>query len=202
MPYERVFFVRPKRIRVRRRIDRLLRQLVDTEAAKTVRVEIPAGLRVEADPAAFDRICANVIRNALQYGRPPITVSAGRGRGMIWLECEDVGRGVEPSFVPKLFDRFTRSAASALDGEGSGLGLANALFYARAHRGDLVYIDRPGSGACFRLVLPDTSDGAGSRGRARFAMPFWKWAALGRHSLRNRSPQIQQPHREAAFDVR
>ena len=58
-------------------------------------------------------------------------------------------------FVPELFERFTRSHASAEShGEGAGLGLAIARSYAQAQGGDLLYEPAQPHGACFRLVIP------------------------------------------------
>jgi signal transduction histidine kinase len=70
------------------------------------------------------------------------------------ISVEDRGRGVEPRFVPDLFERFSRSEGSRASATGTGLGLAIARSYARAHGGDLVYEDARPHGARFRLVLP------------------------------------------------
>ena len=63
-------------------------------------------------------------------------------------------------FVPRLFERFSRSENSMHDVAGSGLGLAIARAYARAHGGDLVYEDAVPAGARFRLVLPTSGSRA------------------------------------------
>ena len=63
------------------------------------------------------------------------------------------GDGIEPEFVPSLFDRFQRSDAARQSGTGAGLGLSIARLYARAHGGDLVYKE-DAVGTRFDLVLP------------------------------------------------
>jgi hypothetical protein len=77
-----------------------------------------------------------------------------RTRDAFRVAVEDRGRGVEPSFVPRLFERFSRSDQSRTRTVGTGLGLAIAHSYARAHDGQLVYVDARPHGARFELVLP------------------------------------------------
>jgi signal transduction histidine kinase len=83
-----------------------------------------------------------------------VIVTAERTDRHLRITVEDRGRGVEPRFVPDLFERFSRSEGSRASATGTGLGLAIARSYARAHGGDLVYEDAIPSGAKFRLVLP------------------------------------------------
>jgi signal transduction histidine kinase len=65
----------------------------------------------------------------------------------------DQGAGIDPAFVPRLFDRFQRSDSARQMGTGAGLGLSIARLYARAHGGDLVY-EPVSEGTRFDLVLP------------------------------------------------
>jgi signal transduction histidine kinase len=75
--------------------------------------------------------------------------------GGVQLIAEDCGRGVEPEFVPRLFERFARSSASdSLNYNGAGLGLSIARSYAYALGGDLIYEPVDPTGARFALVLP------------------------------------------------
>jgi signal transduction histidine kinase len=74
--------------------------------------------------------------------------------GQFRVSVEDRGSGVEPAFVPNLFERFSRSERSRGRTVGTGLGLAIARSYARAHDGDIVYEDARPHGARFELVLP------------------------------------------------
>jgi signal transduction histidine kinase len=149
----RAFRIRPAVLRVRRRVEELVVMLAG-EHAEDVDVVIQPDLEVEADPEAFDRVVANLITNALRYGRPPVRVSAGRSKLHFRLAVEDAGDGVAPEFVPRLFERFARSGESKDRPAGSGLGLSIAQSYARAHGGDIVYSDASPHGARFELVLP------------------------------------------------
>jgi signal transduction histidine kinase len=82
-----------------------------------------------------------------------VHITARQNGSHLRLSVEDNGPGIDPEFVPSLFDRFQRSDDARQSGTGAGLGLSIAQLYARAHGGDLVYEpDAPGTR--FDLVLP------------------------------------------------
>jgi signal transduction histidine kinase len=139
----------------RRRVEDVV-EMVAGERTDEVVVEVPEELEVEADPAAFDRIVSNLVVNALRHGRAPVMVAARQRDTHFRLTVEDRGRGVDASFVPRLFDRFSRSGRSEST-KGSGLGLSIAQSYAQAHGGELVYSHAEPHGARFELVLPRTA---------------------------------------------
>jgi two-component system sensor histidine kinase MtrB len=128
--------------------------MVAGDRSHHLEVEVSPELEAEVDPSAFDRIVSNLIVNALRYGSPPVSVTAEQRDRHFRLRVEDNGPGVPPEFVPRLFERFTRSDASKKETAGAGLGLAIAKSYANAHGGDLLYHDAEPHGACFELVLP------------------------------------------------
>ena len=145
--------IEPKRIPVRRRVEEIV-ALSAGDRAGEVSVEVPGDLEAIVDPDAFDRILTNLVTNALRYGRAPIHVSAERENGQLQVAVEDRGEGVPSEFVPKLFERFSRSDPSRRRAGGTGLGLAIAHSYAEAHAGELRYRDARPHGARFELVLP------------------------------------------------
>jgi signal transduction histidine kinase len=145
--------IKPQLFPVRDRVEELVGDAAGVKRAN-VRVEIDPALKAVADPAAFDRIISNLITNALRYGEPPVVVRAERAECEFRVAVEDRGPGVPPEFVPSLFERFTRSAATRERAVGTGLGLAIARSYALAHDGDLVYEPAEPRGARFKLVLP------------------------------------------------
>ncbi len=108
--------------------------------------------RLDAE-ATLDRIVSNLIVNACRYGEPPVLVSAAKEHGTLRVTVQDRGAGVPVEFVPRLFDLFARSAASAAS-PGTGLGLAIARSYARAHSGEVSYRPAAPHGAAFELILP------------------------------------------------
>jgi signal transduction histidine kinase len=145
--------IRPEPIQVRRHVEGLVASVVPEHAA-TIELIIPAELEAVSDLAAFDRIVSNLITNAFRYGDPPVRIRAEQQDRHFRLAVEDSGDGVNPEFVPQLFERFTRSDESAKNAEGAGLGLSIAQSFARAQGGDLIYKPIQPSGARFELVLP------------------------------------------------
>jgi signal transduction histidine kinase len=119
-----------------------------------VRVEIDPGYELVSDPEAFERVVGNLIGNALKYGLPPVVVRGRAGGGSFCLAVEDRGPGVPPSFVPHLFERFTRADETRRRHGGAGLGLAIAHEFAAAVGADLGYEEAEPQGARFVFAVP------------------------------------------------
>jgi signal transduction histidine kinase len=133
-----------------------LEQIVKASALgreRDVEVAVPEDEAVMADRAVLERVVGNLVTNALRHGAPPVRIAARRRDSHLRISVQDSGQGIEPGFVPNLFDRFERSDTARQSGTGAGLGLSIARLYARAHGGDLVY-DPDADGARFELVLP------------------------------------------------
>jgi signal transduction histidine kinase len=144
--------IRPQRVRVRERLEQIIESVSSLEAVP-IELDVEPLLEAEFDVAALERIVSNLILNACRYGEPPVLVSAAKEDGTLRVTVQDNGPGVPAEFVPKLFDRFARSATTAKS-PGTGLGLAIARSYARAHSGEVSYRPAAPHGAAFELVLP------------------------------------------------
>ena len=143
----------PEHFDPRERLEELMARIAG-DRAPDVHLLMEPGNTVLADPVAFDRVAANLILNALRYGEPPVEVRAEQD-DRFRLIVEDHGPGVAPEFVPRLFERFTRSDEARREGSpGAGLGLAIANAYANAIGGELGYEAAEPSGARFTLSLP------------------------------------------------
>jgi signal transduction histidine kinase len=145
--------IEPERIPVRERVKEIVSLTAGSRVGE-VEVEVAGELEAIVDADAFDRIISNLIANALRYGRAPIRVTADRENGQLQVAVEDRGDGVPSEFVPRLFERFSRSDPSRRRTGGTGLGLAIAHSYAEAHSGELRYREARPHGARFELVLP------------------------------------------------
>jgi signal transduction histidine kinase len=122
-----------------------------------------AGLEIYATPettlvtdeSILRRILANLLKNSLLHGEPPIQVRVAQSEGQATVTIEDSGPGVPQGFVDRLFDPFAR--ANPAEGKpGAGLGLAIANSYTRRLGGELAYEEREPTGARFSLRLPQT----------------------------------------------
>ena len=142
----------PERFDPGTRLEGLIPRVAGDRAAD-VQLLVEPGRTVVADPVAFERVAANLIVNALRYGAPPVEVRV-EGDPCL-LIVEDRGPGVAPAFVPRLFERFSRSDESRRSGSsGAGLGLSIASAFAKALGGELAYEPAEPRGARFTLSLP------------------------------------------------
>ena len=107
---------------------------------------------VRVDPQRLREILANLLANALRAtprgGR--IEIIARRDGDAVLVEVRDTGRGIDPEFLPRVFDRFSRSA----DGGGSGLGLAIVRGLVEAHGGTISAESTSGRGTTIRFTVP------------------------------------------------
>jgi two-component system phosphate regulon sensor histidine kinase PhoR len=129
----------------------------------TLENKVPASVVAEIDPDRFRQALANLIDNAIKYGRPEgqVTIS-GRNLGSTRVEISvrDDGPGIPREALERVFERFYRvDKARSREQGGTGLGLAIVKNVVQAHGGDVRVESAPGQGAEFFLLLPA---GAGS----------------------------------------
>jgi len=138
------------------RIGETLQHRLDERDAELV-VERPLP-EIVSDRLAIDQILSNLIENAAKYlqaGRPGRIVVRGRIDGIRAIfEVEDNGRGIDAKDHARVFDLFRRSGAQDQPGEGIGLAHVRALVYRLG--GIIDVTSELGSGATFRISLPQT----------------------------------------------
>ncbi len=88
-------------------------------AHRTIGVDAPALLVVDADRARLEQALGNLVENALVHGEGSVLLSAAPVNGDVELHVTDAGRGFPPAFLPHAFDRFS-SADAARTGAGHG----------------------------------------------------------------------------------
>ena len=118
--------------------------------------DLEPDLPVEVDPGEIERIVRNLVDNAVRYGGPAgrVRVRTWRQDGEVTLEVRDDGPGIAADELDRIFEPFYRSARTAPDREGSGLGLSIASDLAERNGGRLSVTSSPGNGSAFRLTLP------------------------------------------------
>jgi signal transduction histidine kinase len=127
-------------------------------AGRTIEVEAPEPLVVEADAVRLEQALGNLVENALRHGRGSIRLAASEGGGFVELHVLDEGPGFSSAFLDRAFERFARADEARTEG-GAGLGLAIARVIAEAHGGSAHACGRAGGGADVWLALP-VGDGA------------------------------------------
>lgn len=120
------------------------------------------------DPVRIKQIVTNIASNAIKFtdeGQVSISVddkATYQNQDCLSITVEDTGIGIEPQFLPKLFDAFSQADDSTTRKfGGTGLGLSISLQLARLMSGDIEVQSTPGQGTCFTIYLPleaDTSE--------------------------------------------
>ena len=111
-----------------------------------------------ADPVALQRVLANLLKNAAQYGRgEPIDVALHCSDAEVAIEVCDRGPGIPPDQVESVFRPFHRlQPAREHRTGGSGLGLAIVKVIAEKHGWTIDLLPREGGGTIARLGLLTT----------------------------------------------
>ena len=113
---------------------------------------------IVADEDRLQQILWNLLLNAVKFTAPEGTVSlaARRTAAGIELVVTDTGEGIDPDFLPYVFDRFRQADGSTTRIHGGlGLGLSIVRHLAELHGGTVrAESDGLGRGASFTVTLP------------------------------------------------
>ncbi|WP_213763455.1 CheR family methyltransferase [Caballeronia sp. dw_19] len=120
-----------------------------------------AAVMIRADAERVEQMVWNLVRNALKFtphgGRVRIALS--RQGGFVCVEVEDTGQGIDPGFLPRIFEMFSQAdGGGRRDRGGLGIGLSLVKQLAELHGGRIeVESAGQGQGARFRLWLPENA---------------------------------------------
>jgi PAS domain S-box-containing protein len=113
---------------------------------------------IEGDPKRLQQVLGNVLSNAIKFtpegGRVELRCDSDEAN--LTIEIADSGVGIEPAFLPFVFDRFRQAdCRSTRTHGGLGLGLAIARHILEQHGGRIqAFSDGPGCGTTIRMNLP------------------------------------------------
>jgi len=140
------------------------------DGVPTIDVDAVAGVRLRVDKRRFERIMANLLENAYNYGGGATRVTAEpgpvrHGQPTVRVSVEDHGPGLAPGERAKVFERFYRGQAAGRRGTGTGTGLGLALVaeHVRLNGGKVWAEAGDEGGARFVVELPVTTDSEGPR---------------------------------------
>ena len=109
-------------------------------------------------PERMKQIVWNLLSNAVKFTPPNglIEVRLERLENKALLIISDTGQGIEPEFLPYVFDRFRQADSSTKRQQGGlGLGLAIVKHLVEMHGGAIyAYSGGKGTGADFMITLP------------------------------------------------
>jgi signal transduction histidine kinase len=138
-------------------------------AAENKSIQLTAELQgdcpmVLGDPTRLQQVVWNLLTNAIKFtpsrGDIDVTLRCEDGEHAV-ISITDSGQGIDPAFLPHVFERFRQADASTTrPHSGLGLGLAIVRNLVELHGGH-VCADSPGKGqgSTFTITLPTTHQG-------------------------------------------
>ena len=153
------FAARPSEIALWPLVKRQLFEIRPTAEAKELQlqheVEDP-NLGACVDEYCLTQALANILDNAVKFterGRIVVRLRTQKP-SHVCIEVEDTGTGVDPSFIPRMFEPFSQQDCSAARRyQGLGLGLALAKIYLDATGGELLFTPGKQAGSLFKVLF-------------------------------------------------
>ncbi len=128
--------------------------------AKQIRLQpvLDSHATIVGDADRLQQVVWNLLSNAIKFtprgGR--VQVRLRRMQSLVEVVVADNGQGIDPQFLPHIFDRFRQADPSFTRRTGGlGLGLAIVRSLVELHGGEVsAHSDGPSSGATFVVRLP------------------------------------------------
>ena len=108
------------------------------------------------DPEGIHRAVLNLVTNAIdaceesEHGRVEVKTGYDQDQGMLRVEVQDNGVGLDPEQRKRIFQVFV----SGKGHRGTGLGLAVSQKILQEHGGEITVDSQPGQGSRFTLHWP------------------------------------------------
>lgn len=119
---------------------------------------------ISADSARLQQIVWNLLSNAVKFTPHGgnITIRLEQDESDARVTIKDTGQGIDPEFLPRVFDRFRQADSSTTRSFGGlGLGLAIVRHLVELHGGTVsAYSDGVNQGATFSATFPLLTDRA------------------------------------------
>jgi two-component system phosphate regulon sensor histidine kinase PhoR len=151
----------PQRVELRPLVEKVFSDMKSPAQNKNVELvsQLPE-LASVADSNRLEQVLANLVDNAIKYGRAQGAVTVGGKQsddGKIEIFVQDDGPGIPPESLDHVFERFYRvDKARSREQGGTGLGLSIVKHIVQAHGGDVRVESELGKGSTFYFTLPAT----------------------------------------------
>ncbi|MBF1603933.1 MAG: substrate-binding domain-containing protein [Prevotella sp.] len=118
-----------------------------------ISMNAPDAVMLRADQDKIERICYNLLSNALKYTSEggEITLTAKEENGRVMISVADNGCGISSDELPYIFDRFYQAKNA---GRGTGIGLAIVKAFTELHHGEISATSVEGKGSTFTINIP------------------------------------------------
>ncbi len=164
-------------------VEEAVEVLLPSVQAKNIHLNVvfdPKIKQIKGDHERLKQVFWNILSNAVKFTPPDgqINVRAFVSGTQIEIEISDSGAGIEPEFLPLIFERFSQADSSYTRKVGGlGLGLAIVRHLVEIHGGEVsVASEGLGRGAAFTVKLPalaaQTADFAANGNSGKSAAPI------------------------------
>jgi signal transduction histidine kinase len=112
---------------------------------------------VIGDAQRLQQVLWNLVSNAIKFSsRGTVQIEVEASRDVVLVRVSDEGSGIDPKFLPHVFDPFRQGGPGSPTGRGGlGLGLHIAKHLVERHGGTIAAESKgAGSGAVFTVELP------------------------------------------------
>ena len=118
-----------------------------------ISMNAPDAVMLRADQDKIERICYNLLSNALKYTSEggEISLMAKEEDGRVMISVADNGCGISSDELPYIFDRFYQAKNA---GRGTGIGLAIVKAFTELHHGEVSATSVEGKGSTFTIHIP------------------------------------------------
>jgi signal transduction histidine kinase len=161
----------------------------DAKGIKIQKVLDPLAGPLRGDPGRLQQVVWNLLTNAIKFtprgGK--VQVSLEKIESHLCITVSDTGSGIEPAFLPHIFDRFRQADASTTRSHGGlGLGLSIVKQLVEMHGGAVrASSDGLDRGATFTVMIPVPVLQGDAARRIETLPP------KSRRSSRDESPQLK-----------
>lgn len=142
-------------------VETVLRLFADRARSKgldlAAHIDLPRGLRIDADPTRLGQVLSNLVNNALKFTeRGGVAVVVERVAGdRVRFAVADTGIGIAADKLASVFDAFSQAdQTTTRKFGGTGLGLAIARRLVAAMGGEIEVASRLGEGTTFFFSIP------------------------------------------------
>ncbi len=134
----------------------------------TLNVDVPPErIMVRLDEDCYERILYNLVGNAIKFTHEGgVRIEIEKDDDQVHVHVIDTGVGIDPGFIPQLFEEFKQEPNNDVRVEGSGLGLTITAKLVELLRGKITVDSTKGKGSTFtvsfqidEVTLPASSDG-------------------------------------------
>jgi signal transduction histidine kinase len=136
----------------------VIRPAVDAKGISVSTEFSDPNLSITCDSHRLQQMVSNLLTNAVKFtpNEGSITVKCEHVENVVQIIVSDTGQGIDPDFLPFIFDRFRQAdSSSTRTKEGVGLGLAIVRHLAELHGGAVSAVSEGhGKGSIFTIEIP------------------------------------------------